>query len=92
VIKMFRLNTLTDRILVLYLSILLIFGTLISWIFWIWKDGLLTPQDTAEIMIEPIITLGPLAILLDIIITVGLVRLCRGRSLRSTALSSKDEE
>jgi len=89
---MFRLNTLTDRILVLYFSILLICGTLVSWIFWIWKDGLLTPRDTAEIMIEPIMTLGPFAILLDIIITVGLVRLCRGRLRPSTALSSKDEE
>jgi hypothetical protein len=89
---MFRLNTLTDRILVLYLSILLIFATLASWIFWIWRDGLLTPNDTAGIMITPIMRLGPFAILLDIIITVGLVRLCRGRLHPATALSSKDEE
>jgi hypothetical protein len=89
---MFRLNTITDRILVLYLSILLILGTLVSWIFWIWKDGLMTPHDTAEIMIEPIMTLGPFAILLDIIITVTLVRVCRGRIRIATALSSKDEE
>ncbi len=91
-ITMFRSNTITDRILVLYLSILFIFGALISWIFWIWRDGLLTPHETAEIMIGPIMTLGPFAILLDIIITVGIVRLLRRGQQSATALSSKDEE
>lgn len=36
----------TNWVLFVYLTLINLLFTFVAWIFWIWRDGLLTPEET----------------------------------------------
>jgi len=57
-----------------YLLVLNLVFAFVAWTLWIWRDGLLTPEETAGIMMGPLMTLGPLAVLLDLALGAAFIR------------------
>jgi hypothetical protein len=60
-----------------YIFVLNLMAAFVAWTLWIWRDGLLTPEETAEIMIGPLLTLGPFAVLIDLAVGLITIRLLR---------------
>ena len=75
-----NVREIADWVLFAYLFVISMVFSFIAWTFWIWRDGILTPEETTAAIIGPLLALGPLAVMLDAIIGVLLIRFLRRRS------------
>ena len=85
-----RLNTIMDWVVFGYITILNLVFVFVAWTLWIWRDGLLTPEETADIMIGPLLTIGPLAFLIDLLIGVLVLRSLRRTNEGDSSISTNE--
>jgi len=85
-----RLNTIMDWVVFGYITILNLVFVFADWTLWIWRDGLLTPEETADIMIGPLLTIGPLAFLIDLLIGVLVLRSLRRTNEGDSSISTNE--
>ena len=77
---MSRRHDVTMWVMTAYLSAVSLVFAFVAWTLWIWRDGLLTPEETTAIMIKPILIMGPFAVLLDVLFAFLLARFLRRRA------------
>jgi Zn-dependent protease with chaperone function len=77
---MSRRHDVTMWVMTAYLSVVSLVFAFVAWTLWIWRDGLLTPEETTAIMIKPILIMGPFAVLLDVLFAFLLARFLRRRA------------
>ena len=87
---MSQINRILDWVLFAYITILNLVFLMVAWIFWIWRDGLLTPEETTAIMMEPLIVIGPLAFVLDLVFGLLVVRFLRRRAKGDSSISANN--
>jgi len=85
-----RLNTIMDWVVFGYITILNLVFVFAAWTLWIWRDGLLTPEETADIMIGPLLTIGPLAFLIDLLIGALVLRSLRRTNEGDSSISTNE--
>jgi|DEB0MinimDraft_6_1074348.scaffolds.fasta_scaffold08765_5 cytochrome bd-type quinol oxidase subunit 1 len=61
----------------IYIFVLNLMAAFVAWTLWIWRDGLLTPEETSQIMMQTLVHIAPFAILIDIAIGWSVVRFLR---------------
>ena len=77
---MSRRHDVTTWVMTAYLSVVSLVFAFVAWTLWIWRDGLLTPEETTAIMIKPILIMGPFAVLFDVLFAFLFARFLRRRT------------
>lgn len=77
---MSRRDEITLWFMTAYLAAISLIFAFVAWTLWIWRDGLLSPEETTAIMIKPILVMGPFAVLIDVLFAFLLARFLRRRT------------
>jgi Zn-dependent protease with chaperone function len=76
----------TNWVLFVYLTLINVLFTFVAWTFWIWRNGILTPEETTAQMIA----LGPAAVVLDLVFGLFILRFLRRRTEGDSSSSATE--
>lgn len=77
---MSRRDTIVLWIMTSYLAVINLVFAFVAWTLWIWRDGLMTPEETTQVMLEPLMMLGPFAVAIDVLFAIWFARWVRRRT------------
>jgi hypothetical protein len=80
----------TNWVLFVYLTLINLLFTFVAWIFWIWRDGLLTPEETTAQMMGPLLALGPAAVIFDLVFGLFILRFLRRKTEGDSSSSATE--